>query len=214
MTEEAEQDAAAAERRGRAALADRDGAGARLAAELARLRGELAAVAGERAELEHEMERRSVRAPAAGRLVEVTAARPGAPVARGAVLATLVPDGGLAVVARFAADAGAELRPGQRAWVRLAPGLGMAAPAARLAAAVSVVTPAAAASGSVGGWEVRLALVGDAAARWPPARPGVPCEVEVEVERATPARLAMGGLGVWVARADAAGARARRDGTR
>jgi multidrug resistance efflux pump len=215
VKEEEEQQAAAGERRGRAALADRGGAGARLAAELARLRGDLAAVAGERAEVEHEMERRLVRAPAPGRLVEVTAARPGAPVARGAALATLVPNGGLEVMARFAPDAGAEVRPGQRAWARLPAGIGVAAPATRLAAAVTAVTPVLGpAAGAAGGWEVRLALAGDAAARWPLARPGVPCEVEVAVARATPARLAMGGLGVSVGRGGADGLRARRDGAR
>jgi multidrug resistance efflux pump len=191
--------AAAGTRRGRAALEDRGAAGSRLAGELSRLRGELAALAMERDAAARDLARRSLRAPVAGRLAEVTAPQPGTVVARGAPLAVLVPDGPLAVVAWFAPPGGARIHAGQRAWVRLPAGPGFAALA--LPAAVIAAAPAA---GRGGSREVRLAIPQDAAARSPFARPGQPCRVEVELGRDTPAGLVLRALGH--------GARARPSG--
>jgi membrane fusion protein (multidrug efflux system) len=216
--------AEAGRRRGLAAQADRESAAARLAGELARLRGEVAAVAGEARGVELELARRVVVAPVAGRLAAVAGAQVGGMVGRGAALATVVPDGPLEVEARFTAVAGAAVRVGQRGWVRLPGGFapeGAAAGvrgrrAAGIASAVEAagvrgqrsralpVMPAAVPARVIavspgplgnGRWEVRFAVDGDAAARWPLARPGEPCEVEVEVGRATPMDLALRGLG-------------------
>jgi membrane fusion protein (multidrug efflux system) len=178
--------AAAGAGQGRAALADRTAAAGRLAGELARLRGELAALGAERAGLEQAIALRSLRAPAAGRLAEVSEVRPGTFVTRGTGLATLLPDAPLRVVASFSAPAAAAVRPGQRAWVRLAAGP-ISAPVV-LAATVAGVAPVPRPGGS---WEVELALGADAAGRSPLARPGQPCEVEVLVARRTPAALAL-----------------------
>jgi len=182
--------AAAGTRRGRAALVDRGAGDARLGGELARLRGELAALGAERDAAARELARRSLRAPAAGRLAEVTAPPPGAPVVRGAALAWLVPDGPLVVVAQFATPGGVGIRAGQRAWVRLPPGPGFAGVA--LPATVIAAAPA---PGRGGSWEVHLTIPRDAAARSPLVRPGGPCRVEVELARDTPAGLVLRALG-------------------
>jgi multidrug resistance efflux pump len=174
---------------GRAALADRTAAAGRLAGELARLRGELAALGAERAGLEQAIALRSLRAPAAGRLADVSGVRPGSFVARGTGLATLLPDAPLHVVASFSAAAAAAVRPGQRAWVRLP--AGPTSPPAVLAATVTRVAPG---PGPGGSWEVELGLAADAAARSPLARPGQPCQVEVLLARRTPAGLALAAL--------------------
>ncbi|HVR09597.1 MAG TPA: HlyD family efflux transporter periplasmic adaptor subunit [Thermoanaerobaculia bacterium] len=194
----------AGNRRGRAALAERDAAGARLAGELSRLRGELAALAVESDASERELGRRSVRAPVAGRLAEVTTVQVGATVVRGTPLATLVPDGPLVVVAGFAPPGGAAVRAGLRAWVWLP--AGPAAGAVTLPARVAAVAPA---PRPGEGWEVRLALPVDAAAWSLLARVGEPCRVEVELGRETPAGLALRGLG---RRSGRASGEVRREG--
>jgi membrane fusion protein (multidrug efflux system) len=181
--------AAAGAGQGRAALADRTAAVGRLAGEAARLRGELAALGPERAGLEQAIAMRSLRAPAVGRLADVSGALPGAYVPRGSPLATLLPDAPPRVVASFSAAVAAAVRPGQRAWVRLP--AGPTSPGMVLPAAVSTVAPAARPGGS---WEVDLALVADVAARLPLARSGQPCQVEVLLARRSPAALAWAAL--------------------
>jgi membrane fusion protein (multidrug efflux system) len=193
--------------RGGAALAERAAAGARLDGELARLRGELAALAAEGEAGERELARRSLQAPVGGLLAEVTAAQPGALVGRGAPLATLVPDGPMGVIAFFASPAGGAIRPGQRAWMRLA-----AAPGGEPAAWLARVTAVAAAALPGGSWEVHLALPAVAAAGPPRVRAGEPCEIEVEIERRTPASLVLRVLG-WRARGAPAGAERVRGST-
>jgi multidrug resistance efflux pump len=200
------QAAAAGAAAGRAALADRRAAAERLAGDAARLGGELAALAGEAAAIEQAMALRQVRAPVAGRLAEVTAARAGAFVARGTPLAVLVPDAPLRVVASFGWPAAGALRPGQRAKVLLA--AGATSRAAALPATVAAVAPA---GRSGGGWEVQLELAapaGRAAAGLALPRAGQPCRVEVEVARRTPVALALEALG----RAAGAAGRGREDG--
>jgi membrane fusion protein (multidrug efflux system) len=192
-------------RRVGATLADRAAAAARLDGDLSRLRGELAALGAEGEGIEGDLARRSLRAPVAGRLAEVTAAQPGAPVGRGTPLATLVPDGPMAVEAWFASAADAAMRPGQRAWVRLAAGAGE--PEVTVRARVTAVAPA---PGAGGEREVHLALAADAAVGLRGARAGQACDVAVELGRRTPASLVLAGLG-WGSRArPGAGAEAAR----
>jgi membrane fusion protein (multidrug efflux system) len=91
------------------------------------LRGQLATLDGEAntltaslARLEAEIERLRVRAPVDGTLADVAALQPGAWVAEGQHVATVLPAGGLRVVAEFApASALGRIRPGQPARVRL-----------------------------------------------------------------------------------------------
>jgi multidrug resistance efflux pump len=181
--------AEAAAVRDQAARIERRGAADRVAAELAHLASELAAVAAEASEVARELARREVRAPVAGRLYDLTAAQPGAFLARGAPLAMLLPDGPLVLAAEIAAPDGALVRPGEPAWVRL-PAAGSAA-SLILAAWVTAAAPAARPGGR---WEVQVAPV-EARSAAPPPRPGLPCEVAIEIGRATPAQLLLRGLG-------------------
>lgn len=93
------------------------------AEQLERQRTELAnALAAARSELaQHQaaIERHTIRAPVAGVLGEVNALRPGAAVHEGDVIATVVPDGALHVVAEYGPEALGRLRPLQPAHVRL-----------------------------------------------------------------------------------------------
>jgi multidrug resistance efflux pump len=190
----------AGRRRGGAALADRIATVARLDGELARARGELATLAAEIEGTRREVALRSLRAPVAGRLAEVTTAQPGAPVGRGAPLVTLVPEGAMGVIAYFVSPAGGAIRAGQRAWVRLA-----ARPGGGPASLAATVTAVAAAPGAGGRREVRLDLPAAAAAGSPRIEAGEPCEVEVELARRTPARLVLGRLGFGAGRQQAGG---------
>ena len=91
--------------------------------QLSRQHGELAdQLSSARAESErltHELARRTIRAPLAGTLGEVVAIRPGAVVQESDVVATVVPDGSLHVVADYGVIAFGRLAVGQPARVRL-----------------------------------------------------------------------------------------------
>src|SRR5205085_2168004 len=72
------------------------------------------------ARLRTQIEARQVRAPADGVIGEVQPLAPGAYVAAGQKLATIVPDGDLTIVAEFAPDGAlGRLKPGQLARLRL-----------------------------------------------------------------------------------------------
>src|SRR5690606_195816 len=91
-----------------------------LAREQARLDGEIAATAAVIARLEHDIGRRTVTAPLAGRVGELAELRAGAFVAAGDRLGAIVPDGALRAVAYFdPAVAAGRIAPGQRARLRL-----------------------------------------------------------------------------------------------
>lgn len=84
------------------------------------LEGEMAGSRATIARLEQEIERHRVRAPMDGSLGEVLATSPGAYVAEGQTLATLVPSGELIIVAEFdPATALGRLQPGQIARLQL-----------------------------------------------------------------------------------------------
>jgi multidrug resistance efflux pump len=190
---------------GLAALADRRAAAARLAGELARLRGELAMLGAESAAVEAELAQRTLRAPAAGILAGVAPDPAGSRVARGAPLATLIAGAPGRVEARFApaaggagggggaGGAGPAIRPGQRAWVHLP--AGPATAAAVLPAVVAAAAPALPAGRPGGAWEVVLTLRSDVPPALTRAWSGQPCQVEVELARATPAALLWRALG-------------------
>jgi multidrug resistance efflux pump len=80
---------------------------------------DLAAANTEIRRVDHDLEQRTMRAPLAGTLGEVTTAQPGALLREGDVIATVVPDGRLRVVADFDAVALGRLAPGQPARLRL-----------------------------------------------------------------------------------------------
>jgi membrane fusion protein (multidrug efflux system) len=85
----------------------------------AELEASIATTRGEIDQLVHEIDRHTVRAPVAGVLGDVAVLRPGAVLAEGAVIATVVPDGTLQAVAEYGPAAIGRIAPGQRAHVRL-----------------------------------------------------------------------------------------------
>lgn len=91
-----------------------------LQGQLAALDGEAATLSASAARLQAEGERLLVRAPVDGTLAEVAPVSPGGWVAEGQRLATVLPAGGLRVVADFApSGALGRVRPGQPARLRL-----------------------------------------------------------------------------------------------
>ncbi|HET9989324.1 MAG TPA: HlyD family efflux transporter periplasmic adaptor subunit [Kofleriaceae bacterium] len=83
------------------------------------LANQLAAARSELAQHEATIELHTIRAPVSGFLGEVNQLRPGAVIHEGDVIATVVPEGALHVVADYGPEALGRLRPGQPARVRL-----------------------------------------------------------------------------------------------
>src|SRR5262245_27004575 len=91
-----------------------------LRVDISRLDGDLKSLGKTADRQEYEVVRRQIRAPAAGRLGDVTVLRPGSFVEEGRKLAVLIPRGGLRIVAEFLPPAAlGRIRPGQKAWMRL-----------------------------------------------------------------------------------------------
>jgi adhesin transport system membrane fusion protein len=130
-----------------------------------------------------DIESHRVRAPIDGVIGEVMAARPGAYVAEGQKLATIVPTGGLVIVARFdPTSALGRLRPGQTARMRLDgfPWAQYGVVEARVARVATEVRD----NG------LRVELAPEAAPRLAGIlRHGLTGRVEVRVEKASPAAL-------------------------
>jgi multidrug resistance efflux pump len=100
--------------------ADRQARVATLGREVARLDAERSAVTASVLSLEYEIERRTIRAPASGRVGELGTARVGSVLAQGAHVATIVAGGDLRVVASFEpASSLGRVHAGQRARLRL-----------------------------------------------------------------------------------------------
>ena len=161
--------------------------------EIVRLEGAMTTSRAAIQRLENEIERRAVRAPAAGRLGEAAALRAGTVLHEGEQVAALVPDGRLIVVAQFPpAAALGRIAVGQPAvlrldgfpWMQYGP---VSASVARVASEVRDGT-------------VRVEMTVDAA-RNPrvPLQHGLPGSVEVQVERVTPAALILRTAGRMVA---------------
>jgi len=165
-------------------------------ARLGRLKGELSRIEGQAASsraaserLENDIQRRLVRAPADGRVVEVTPFQPGSFLEAGDRIGAVLASGRLTIVASFpAAGALGRVRPGQRARLRLAgfPWMQYGTVPATVANVATEVRD--------GGVRVELDVLPDPASRIP-LQHGLPGTVEVEVERLTPAALALRSLG-------------------
>jgi membrane fusion protein (multidrug efflux system) len=171
------------------ALRDRESDLAALRREEARLDGELALgrLAIER--LVAEIERRIVRAPAAGKVAELAPLSRGTWVDAGTTLATVVAGAELAVEAEFpvAASVG-RIRPGQRGRLRLD-----AFPWARYGS-VPVTVARVGAEAREGRVQVELSVDPDAAPGIPLAH-GLVGSVEVEVDRVAPYELLLRSAG-------------------
>ena len=85
----------------------------------AELQRALAAKVAAIATLDHQIEQHTLRAEVAGTLGGVVPLQPGAVLARGAVVAVVIPDARLRIVARFAPASVGRIRPGQPVRMRL-----------------------------------------------------------------------------------------------
>jgi len=152
----------------------------------AELANELAAARAEIERLDHEVLRRTIRAPVAGTLGEVIAVRPGALVHDGDVIATVVPDGTLHAVAEYGVAALGRLAPGQLARIRLDgfPWTRYGTASARVARVASELR-----DGTI---RVELELTGETTL---PLRHGMTGTVDVEIERASPLALLLRAVG-------------------
>jgi multidrug resistance efflux pump len=159
---------------------------------LARLEGHTATLQAGITRLDNEIERRIIRAPVDGVLAEAASLRVGAVLAEAEQVASLVPNGSLLAVARFAPPAAlGRIAPGQRATMRLE-GFPWAEYGALRLKVVRV-----AAEIRDGAVRVELALDGPPPPRIP-LQHGLPGTVEVEVERTTPLAVILSAAGHFV----------------
>jgi multidrug resistance efflux pump len=174
--------------------------------DITRLTGEMATAAATVERLEHEIERRHIRAPTSGQLGEVAVLQIGAVVREGDVLGAVLPHGGLRVVASFPPPVAlGRLHPGQPAELRLE-----GFPWTQYGSIAATVTSVAheVRDGQV---RVELALAPDVA--FPiPLQHGMPGTVEVEVERVAPATLVLRSIGKRLGLAGTARERGEVDG--
>lgn len=165
-------------------------------ARAARLRNDLALAASTHAQagaaadrLRFEIERRTVRAPISGTLAEVSSLKIGNVVEPGLKICTIVPDGTLRAVALFTPGVAlGRIRPGQEARLRLE-GFSWTT-FGSVGAIVKHV------AGEVRDGAVRVEL--DLAPNSPstvPLQHGLPAEVDIEIERASPLALILRSAG-------------------
>jgi membrane fusion protein (multidrug efflux system) len=139
--------------------------------------------------LKHEIHRRIIRAPASGRLGETASLQAGQFVREGDKLGAIVPDGGLRAIAEFApSSALGRVQPGQRARLRL-DGFPWTE-YGQLEATVSRV----ASEPRQGVVRVEL-IVHSESAPLIPLQHGLPGQIEIAVERASPVEIALRAAG-------------------
>jgi adhesin transport system membrane fusion protein len=153
------------------------------------LEGEAAGSQAAVARLRQDIDRHAVRSPVTGTIADVAALRTGAYVAQGQRLATVVPHGGLMIVADFAPAAVlGRIRPGQPARLRLD-----GFPWAQYGSMPAVVTRVA---GEVRDGLVRVEFAPDlSSARRFALQHGLPGSVEVSLEEVSPAQLVLRAAG-------------------
>jgi multidrug resistance efflux pump len=172
--------------------------------DVTRLAGDMTTAAATVERLAHEIERRHLRAPMAGRLGEVAELRVGSVVREGDRLAAVVPRGALQVVGDFLPQSAlGRIRPGQPARLRLE-GFPWAQYGS-LAATVSRV------ASEVRNGRVRVELSVDPDRTSPiPLQHGLPGAVEVQVERVAPVTLVLRTAGKLLAQPITGGQGERR----
>jgi membrane fusion protein (multidrug efflux system) len=165
--------------------------------ETAQLVGERAAITAAVTGLRRELAQRTIRAPAAGRLGEVTPLGAGAYVDEGDRLATVVPTGRILAVAEFApADAVGRIHAGQPARLRLS-----GFPSTRYG---SIPATVARVGSEAQGGRIRVELEVTPREDSLPLEHGLPGTVEVEVDRLSPAALVLRNAGKLLDRPAAA----------
>ncbi|WP_394829656.1 HlyD family secretion protein [Pendulispora albinea] len=165
--------------------------GTRIAAlqlDAVRLEAELGRIQAQMASLEHAIEQRRIRAPASGRVGEVSQVRPGSWVEEGDRMGTIVAQGELRVVAEFKpASAFGRIRTGQAARVRFD-----GFPWTEFGETRAQVADVA---GEVRDGRARIELNVVTPSERIPMQHGLPGNVEIEVERTTPAELLLRAAG-------------------
>jgi membrane fusion protein (multidrug efflux system) len=172
--------------------------------DVTRLASDMTTAAAMVERLAHEIERRRLRAPLAGRLGEVAELRIGSVVQEGNRLAAIVPRGDLQVVADFLPPSAlGRIQPGQPARLRLE-----GFPWTQYGSLAATVRRVA---GEVRNGRVRVELsVDPEGAALIPRQHGLPGVVEVQVERVAPATLVLRAAGKLLARPAAGGQGERR----
>ncbi len=161
----------------------------RLKQELVSLKGSMQIEQAILERVEHEIDRRQIRAPIDGQLGEIANLRVGSMVREGDKIATVIPNGYLRVIAEFLPqEALGRIYPGQTARLRLD-----GFPWTQYGSIVATVSKCASEARN-GRVRVELAAHLDAASAIP-FQHGMPGSVEVEVERLSPARLALRAAG-------------------
>jgi membrane fusion protein (multidrug efflux system) len=172
---------------------DRQTRVASLERDASRIEADLRAIQATIATLTHEIERRRVVAPATGRIGEIGTVRAGTVLKEGDRIATVVSTGDLRVVAQLVpADALGRVRAGQSARVRLD-----GFPWTEYGEVTAVVTDVAR---EVRDSHARVELAIVRASPRIPLEHGLPGNVQIEIERATPAQLVLRAAGRMVAR--------------
>jgi membrane fusion protein (multidrug efflux system) len=166
----------------------------RLKREITNLEGQRTTVTATLERLAHELERRHIRAPVAGRLGEVATLQIGTFLKAGDKLGAVVPAGSLKLVAEFLpAVALGRVQTGQSARLRLD-----SFPWTQYGSLATTVSNVASEVRD-GRVRVELAMAAPQAARMP-LQHGLRGTVEVEVEQATPATLVLRAVGQLLAR--------------
>lgn len=138
--------------------------------------------------LEYEIERRRIRAPISGQLVECADVRPGSHISEGQQLGVILPRGKLQIIAEFLPSALGKVRPGQPALLRL-----QGFPWAQYGTVSARVLRVA---GEIRDGKVRVELaVSSASPSRIPFQHGLPGAVEVQLDRISPAALILRSAG-------------------
>ena len=160
----------------------------RLQREIAALRAQARTGSATVKRLEHEGELRQIVAPVSGTLAEVAMLAPGRVLEAGNIVATIVPTGGLRIVASFSpVEAFGRVQTGQPAQLRL-----HGFPPTQYGHVRAMVSNVASELRE-GGVRIELALAQSAVTV--PLQHGLPGSVEVEVERISPAALVLRAIG-------------------
>lgn len=161
-------------------------------AQLERLKGEISRTEGQKFtgeatlnKLAHEIDKRRIVAPVAGRIGEVAEQRVGMFVAAGAKLGAIIPDGGLKVIAYFPPQSAlGRIQPGQAARLRLD-----GFPWSQYGSLAANVTNVAG-EAKDGRVRVELQIRSDQTSAIP-VQHGLPGTVEIEVKRVSPLMLVL-----------------------
>ncbi|MEQ1528075.1 MAG: HlyD family efflux transporter periplasmic adaptor subunit [Methylococcales bacterium] len=166
-----------------------------LRGQLLKLQGESATAQSTVARLQQDIERHVIRAPAAGKIGDISAVQVGTYIGAGEKIGTVIPEGGLRIVADFnpAAVLG-KIKPGQLSHMRLA-----GFPWTQYGTIAARVTRVAA---EIRDNQVRVEFFPEPSALSRISlQHGLPGAIEVNIEQLTPALLMLRSAGQWLSAA-------------